>query len=312
MSVALVSSSWIGTKTNRGQRNEDNETILYQTRDALGTVSLHDTTTSTTTQQILLQWQTLSQTFCPAAPCRGNGNLVVLPSHHASFATVRDVRMPPDSNPVASFHGANDDRHGMMTSVAMCLSGKTKTPLVSCGMESGSVFVHDMTATSSCFVNLGKDPILGLDLVSSDNGAVCAMGLAGDAAELQELPELQQGTVALVKAVHSDDNGRLCVKLRAQVGTCTLQGGGKPGVSSVRFRDDGAVFGIGGWDKRARLFHRTKSSPLAILKGHKSTVKALDFAPDASVSGLLATASNDGRINVWRCFPNDAKPVGVD
>ena len=154
---------------------------------------------------------------------------MVLPSHHASFATVRDLRMPPDSNPVASFHGANDDRRGMMTSVAMCLSGKTKTPLVSCRMGSGSVFVHDMTATSSCFVNLGKDPILGWVV------AVCAMGSAGDAAELQELPEPQQGTIALVKAVYSDDNGHLRVKLRAQVGTCTLQGGGKPGVTRCGF-----------------------------------------------------------------------------
>jgi WD40 repeat protein len=41
------------------------------------------------------------------------------------------------------------------------------------------------------------------------------------------------------------------------------------------------------------------------LRGHTASVTALDWAADASTSGLLATGGDDGRIYVWKCF---AKP----
>ena len=80
--------------------------------------------------------------------------------------------------------------------------------------------------------------------------------------------------------------------------------GGKPGVALCRFRPgDGRIFAVGGWDKRLRIFDRSaaaKSAPLAILRGHIQSVNAMDWAPDAAESGLLATGASDGRIYVWR------------
>lgn len=311
--------------------------ILYQTRDPCGTVTIH----SVETMKVVTKFETCSLTFCTAAPCAGNRDLVVLPCADRCYATVRDVRISPESAPVVRLHGAgleeseNEEKHGMLTSVAMAAeSDEAKaSPVVCCGMESGSVFFHDLRMTSTevqeegiqyettskgtCSVTLGKDPVLGLDLASSaptfgqKRSFVSIAGMAGDAAELSELPVEERGTVAVVKAIFGSDSGATA-RLRARVSTCAISGpdesirGGKPGVSVCRFRPDGRVFGVGGWDRRVRIFDRTgNASPLAILKGHSDSITALDWAPDSQSTGYLATGAGDGKICIWRCFPNN-------
>jgi WD40 repeat protein len=319
----------------RSTIDDSSSAVLYHTRDSNGTISLHDL--NGTTNRTIAQYETHSKTFCPATPCTGNANLLATPWHHDSVAAIRDVRIPSQSPPVALVLGAgipdpstidtNPRGHGMLTSLAFSETGGGR-PILACGMESGSLFFHDLAMLrnndtsfrrapifcqqASCSVKLSKDPVLALDMTPSvlpgssgaDGSVVAIAGMAGDAAELSELAAIDQGTVAVVKATLRDES--LEARLRARFATCQIgdgEGRGKPGVSICRFRPDGRMFAVGGWDKRLRIFDRSKAaSPLAILKGHEASVTSADWAPDAISSGLLATGAGDGCIYIWRCF----------
>jgi len=68
------------------------------------------------------------------------------------------------------------------------------------------------------------------------------------------------------------------------------------------------VFGVGGWDRRVRIYDRMgEATPLAILKGHEDSVTAFDWAPDSQRTGFLASGAGDGRIYIWRCFPSQTR-----
>lgn len=295
--------------------------IMYHSRDPCGIVSLHDTTKMVTVASI----STFSHTFCAAAPCYGDENLVALPADSDSEVVVRDWRISPSSSPVARFPaaGTNSRTTGMLTSLAMWSSGGTN--LLVCGMENGSLFFHDwnqggenisscsgMSGSALSSITLGTDPVLGLDASPSPTkesgnieSCICLAGLAGDAAELSELSEKERGRIALVKAkrknlLETDQNRSVYswqARLRTRLGTAA----GKPGVAVCRFRPDGRIFAAGGWDKRVRLFRRD-GTRLAILRGHEKSLQVIDWSPDAPSSGLMASGSTDGKICVWRCY----------
>ena len=267
------------------RRIEQTDRFFYQTRDVAGTVSIHawdhgnaaaaasshTTSRSTTTvSPPILSFRTYSQTFCAAAPCTNNCNLLALPSAKDSDVTIRDLRMDPvTSRPVAVFAGyrgfmetaddkqecssshLNIRKHGMLTSLAFSESSPTffgsnenesiiggnssgSRPIVACGMESGTVFFHDLRMIlrqqqteqqsstpppTSCHFKLTDDPVLALDLSPSHGtgassrinrsdsadettkrGIVAIAGMAGEAIEQKELPTSEQGTVAILKA----------------------------------------------------------------------------------------------------------------
>jgi WD40 repeat protein len=128
---------------------------------------------------------------------------------------------------------------------------------------------------------------------------------------LSELSAEQRGRVGVVRATFcgTESMPTATTRLRARVSTCEIGGpddslrGGKPGVAVCRFRPDGRVFAVGGWDRRVRIFDRTgEAAPLAILKGHSASVTAIDWAPNSPSTGFLATGAGDGRISIWRCF----------
>jgi WD40 repeat protein len=255
--------------------------------------------------------ETQSQTFCAAAPCQGNPNLVALPSAVESVATVQDWRC--NRRPAFTIHGAGlsdgDEalrrKHGMITSLAF--AGSNTTPVLACGMDSGSLFFHDLrmlrddgkqalVVTGS--IALSKDPILSLDMTaSSSNGFVTVAGMAGDVAEPSK------GTVAVVKSSTLDSSTTLQTRLRDRWIPCQP----KPGVSICRFRPDGRVFGVGGWDARLRIYDRSSCALLAILKGHTASVQAVDWS--GSEGCWLATGGADGGILLWRCFAKDRRSV---
>jgi WD40 repeat protein len=206
----------------------------------------------------------------------------------------------------------------MLTSLALSVSGGSQRPILACGMESGSVIFHDFSgsASSKTQYNLTKDPILAMDLVPSDinstktsadvSSVLALAGMAGDASEVGELPKSDQGRVAVLKATHDSVLVDWNVRMRARIATCSVDemSYGKPGVSICRFRPgDGRLFAVGGWDHRVRLFERTTGTLMGILRGHSGSVNALDWAPDAKTSGLLASsAGDDNRIYLWQCF----------
>jgi WD40 repeat protein len=340
---------------NRGAglalRHIPQDRFLYQTRDSKGTVSLHDLSAGA---EPIVRYETMSQNFCQAAPCTGNGNLVALPSVACSCVVVRDWRVPESDSPVAFFHAARgaimdgqsieetatmakSDKHGMVTSLAMAEDtspyGKA---IVVCGMESGSVFFHDLSmllqignrshvrqAPTSLSLSRGS-PILSLDLSPSAailtattsavltplSAVVGIAGMAGYMEDLSEIPPSDRGRVAVFKATINDDSNCIDARMRRRIKTFdsnpSLEKIGKIGAGTCRFRPDGRIFAVGGWDKRVRVFDRSAGSsrdaPLAIMRGHTDSVQTIDWAPDAAESGLLATGSSDGTIYIWRCL----------
>ncbi|KAL7537343.1 hypothetical protein ACHAXR_007753 [Thalassiosira sp. AJA248-18] len=186
--------------------------------------------------------------------------------------------------------------------------------------------ISEVDSRYMCSATLGKDPVLSLDLVSTDSreqlkkdgnrASLVALGsCAGDADELSELPEQDQGTISTMKVKLADDysvNGsNMKAIIRSKTRTCSINSGGKVGVSIGRFRPDGRIYAVGGWDHRLRLFGRTSSKPLAILRGHENSVTAMDWASNAALSGLLATGAGDGRICIWRAFPHSLKSCEI-
>jgi WD40 repeat protein len=200
-------------------------------------------------------------------------------------------------------------------------------------MESGTTLFFDIADGSkksfheSSF-SIGKDPILTLDLLPSScavkhsdlslpaercsRALLVAAGMAGDAQDVSELNDEEAGRAVLFKTVYSRDdynNDSWNFQQRARLSTCRVDRetyGGKPGISICRFRpSDGRLLAIGGWDKRIRLFERSKGNLVAILKGSTGSIADLDWAPDSVTSGLLASADkNDKLITLWRCFVN--------
>ena len=173
--------------------------------------------------------------------------------------------------------------------------------LLACGMESGSVFFHDLTmpgrggrlgggggggggsgggrggrgyvAPPHGSVRLGREPVLGLDSVPSTgtgrDAVVAVAGCAGDADELAALgmDDPERRTVAVIRATvggggwgaGGGGGGGVRARVRARAPTCEVgegSAGGRPGVNVCRFRDDGRVFAVGGWDRRLRIFGR--------------------------------------------------------
>jgi len=300
--------------------------ILYHTRGVNGLVSVLDVETLSSS---VFQVQTQSSTFCASAPCRGDANLIVTPTYDECVAKIYDIRM--GSNAALILHGAgrpgsasrNHDcgtgrkEHGMLTSLSMVISRKG-IPIVACGMESGEIYFHDcrvlripcpnkdkqIPLTGS--MQLSRDPILSLDLFESssvDSDSVIAVtGAAGDAVDLSSAAS-DMSTGSIVKGTICPERENITVKVQTRFQTCNLgenAAGGKPGISCLRFREDGKLFAVGGWDHRARIFTR-RGKQIAILKGHDKTVTAVDWSTDYYTSGcLFSTGSSDGKILLWR------------
>ena len=169
---------------------------------------------------------------------------------------------------------------------------------------------------------------------SQSQSMIIIAGKAADAMEQLDLSEEERGTVAVIKATTMRDYGndkdangdadddddddddesnctdygniRMKARVRAMVETCKISNElsreGKPGVGVCRFRPDGNVFAVGGWDKRVRIYSRTSAKLLSILKGSDASVTSLDWSK-RSVNGdyVLAAGSSDGKIALWRC-----------
>jgi WD40 repeat protein len=316
----------------------ERDRFFYQKRNPKGSIEIHDLEKC----DIIHSFECHSQTFCKATTVKSYESILVTPSSQDAFAQLWDLRQ---RNPIGLIHGARLDKfedrcreEGMLMSLSACNMGNTSI-YVACGMESGSIHVHDIRmlgntfsvdeegiiSSKSCSQSLGKDPILCSDIVPSCCGekdpmnqyhtsVLVATGSAADAAEQLDLPKEDRGTVALIKAHSTSDKNSWTMKARkrAHVGTCQISDdwlfGGKPGVNTIKFRPDGAVFAIGGWDKRVRIYSRTSAKLLSILRGpNNESITAIDWVcnnEDLERAGVLAAGSADGMISVWRAFPH--------
>lgn len=172
-------------------------TFLYQTRDIDGTITIHDVNGSDNPCKIISAYKSYSQTFCAATASTSCENIVAMPSAHESFVTLRDLRVNPMDAPIGVMNGAGVTnreewrKEGMLMSLSLCdINGDENGHILGCGMESGSIFFHDLAMMgcraharkysspdndlgneqSECSsVKLGNDPILCLHSCPSHN-----------------------------------------------------------------------------------------------------------------------------------------------
>ncbi len=206
-------------------------------------------------------------------------------------------------------------------------------------------------------IQLGMNPILTLDMLpsssksssqnsmssSSSSSLITIAGTAGDSNDQLDLPENQRGTVNIIKvsklllssSSSATIKNQINARIRAKIGTCKIDDKrsfmGKPGVSICRLNPNhtksssssnihssSAVFAVGGWDKRVRIYSRTSGKLLHILRGsNDESISALDWVKGSSSDGsdgsfdvdgdtdlmkcgLLAAGSCDGKIMIWR------------
>lgn len=152
-----------------------------------------------------------------------------------------------------------------------------------CGTDGGTVYRYDARRLDEpvAKITLGLEPVLSVSV------SQCCWGVATLAGNLEDI-----GTM-----------GRVCV-LSLHDDTLQLQRRpvvpirhGNPTVGVVKIRHDGRLFGVGGADRRIRLYDRS-CRPLAVLRSHEGTVQALDLGQN----GMLASGGSDGRIYLWQCF----------
>ncbi|KAJ3190599.1 ASTRA complex subunit [Irineochytrium annulatum] len=101
------------------------------------------------------------------------------------------------------------------------------------------------------------------------------------------------------------------------------------GISAIRVRHDGKLAALGCWDFTLRLVSPKTLKPLAVLRLHRAGITSIDMGDgsiggleepgstvgekeqgkvlgrtqDAMPGGLIAAASRDGRVSVWRPYP---------
>ncbi|KAK1744877.1 hypothetical protein QTG54_004168 [Skeletonema marinoi] len=249
--------------------------FVYQSRDVLGTMAPCRITENS-------QYDASDE----GATIAGDRNLIALPTHEQSVAIIRDLRCDPTSNPTYRIDIGNDCQdsmlyssrrnYGMLTSLGLCQQEKAQQLRENNAHQMDTVKIHVSYQASK---GTGTPSL------------VAVAGCAGDADELSELPEADQGTISTIKIKLADEEltnvdggmdsslsnttSSMRASVRTKTSTCSIESGGKIGVS-----------------------------PLAILHGHEDTVTAVDWAGNASSTGLLATGAGDGRICIYRVFPN--------
>ena len=190
-----------------GGGDDASHQFLYQTRDPMGTVTLHDLNRPSTP---LVQIQTHSTTFCALSPChtsadaddRGAKHLVALPAEEHSVAIVRDLRCDPKGNPawrvdvgdeyLSTMYGSRR-KYGMLTSLALCLQETTQRIVLGAGMENGSALFYDLGAMghghepwwinargSGEVVESHTDNIIAGDITDVDSRYMCSATLGKD------------------------------------------------------------------------------------------------------------------------------------
>mmetsp|Transcript_15178 Transcript_15178/g.28533 ORF Transcript_15178/g.28533 Transcript_15178/m.28533 type:complete len:585 (+) Transcript_15178:58-1812(+) len=220
----------------------------------------------------------------------------------------------------------NTDIDGDMIATEMCSVALGKDPVLCLDMDPS--YKEDCpTATKLNNVDWKYESSLASSHINVKQRSVVAIaGVAADAAEQFALDEKDRGTVAVMKATsretiaieygNAKSETKMNARLRAKVGTCRLSDDvsreAKPGVGVCKFRPDGKIFAVGGWDKRIRLYSRTSAKMLAVLRGGSSiegSVSALDWIGSNGSSRddkehddgfILAAGSNDGKISIWR------------
>ncbi|MEI2387119.1 c-type cytochrome [Breoghania sp. JC706] len=148
-------------------------------------------------------------------------------------------------------------------------------------------------------------------LTASFDYSVILWRIEGDEATVEKRLEGHEAAVndavfaGRGRAVSVSDDGSLAVwDLAAGTMLARFQGDGQK-VVDVAVSRDARYAASAGWDDTARLYDIEKMKEIAVLRGHRGNVNAVDFAPDGT---HLFSASYDGTIRSWSV--PDGAPIG--
>lgn len=294
-------------------RLDNSNAMLLHTRD--GILTRHESNQATNTI-----YATLTSTFCAAAACIGDANLVIAPD--VKGAAVIDWRQSDTIAHCIELNRHSGENHGSIMSLAMLKHGAQT--LVACGMEDGSIHLRDLRYSPNRIARqgiiiIGKEPVLSMDMRPSTKDpssvALIAAGMAGNVADLSSVAVADQGRGVIVKVSKNDaEASKISARIRTRFKSWQQPGqnqhlaapehwykGNRAAISVCKFDHTDQIVAMGGWDYRVRFYHRTSMDgrPLALLRGHANSITALDWAPESSV---LATGSADGAVMLWN-FP---------
>jgi WD40 repeat protein len=244
---------------------------------------------SSDTTQPLESYSTGSFQFCNAT-CNKNtveendainiyNNLIMTPSMNDGEILIWDMR---SRNLVSSIKSDSYGRNvGMVTSLLLqstskCINNNITSASINlfAGYEDGSLSYIDlkqMKAVSN--ISLNQNPVLAIDM-SKDGKFVMAAGADKE--------------VNQIKVSNSTNT----IKAKNNI---ILPNAGTGG---LKYRCDGRIFVSAHWDNSVRIFqHNLK--PLAVLRHHRESVFAVDFANYEGFSHIFATGSKDKTIAIW-------------
>ncbi|KAL1918090.1 uncharacterized protein VTP21DRAFT_3356 [Calcarisporiella thermophila] len=222
-------------------------------------------------------------------------------------------------------------------SFSLCCGGSNQQLIALPGLERSDVVdIFDFNEMQPLFKNIGEDvrkqtglcmairlfklESFYLLLVAYESGNVILWKLMDNVEKVWSVKE-HSGT-ALGLDVSSDCNWALSCGEDDKIVKYSLVETDKPvvriltvkhaGVSNVKIRSDGRIFGTAGWDGKVRIFSSKTFKPLAILSYHTESVYALAFTNVLSQEepteegeaskNWVAAAGKDERISLWQIY----------
>ncbi|XP_031553394.1 guanine nucleotide-binding protein subunit beta-like protein 1 isoform X2 [Actinia tenebrosa] len=171
--------------------------------------------------------------------------------------------------------------YGMCMCVKLFLCPSTHQPKVLAGYEDGFLRLWDVGSSKvESQLKVHSESVMCMDF--DEKLLKVVTGSADDKLVVSNL--LSQNTLTIHKSIELK----------------------KPGVASVKIRDDSKLLSVGCWDGRIRIYSWKTLKPLAVLNYHSETVNSLDFSAHLPDNGILmAAGSKDCRISLWSLY-NDS------
>jgi len=251
--------------------------------------------------------------FCNSTvlPMPEGRSIVVAPGIQQSQIFLWDVRAASDPVRVISPDTNISGDVGMITALSTFNCGTEEGWNIAAGYEDGSLHIFDIRANQSslCSRKLHSEPIFALAVstrITKQNQnqkqhdgqirRICNSERERES-ERQVLVTTGGGDASLQRTVLSnsiqhepDPKGMVGNMVLDSMDSVNLP---HPGTSCVRYRSDGRLLVSTHWDYTVRIFDQKRLKPLAILRHHRDSVYAVDFAEESAYPYI-----NDGKLNM--------------